>query len=92
MEDLGKKQQAAMTREEIPEDELFTPILRGTHERLRLWLYPEQLSQVNGRGLGFKGVLYDRLTSRAYEAWGRECLVPNCRCDAEVIELQDPAW
>jgi len=39
------------------------------------------------RGPGFFGIITDLDTKKRYELHGRPCPVPNCYCDAEIIEV-----
>lgn len=70
----------------IPENELFTPILKSTRKRLVMRVKADQRDKIT-RGPGHKGYIIDELTGKAYRVEGRECALPNCWCDAEVEEV-----
>jgi hypothetical protein len=69
----------------IPEDELFTPVLKATGERTVMRISAVERNSIT-RGPGYKGIVRDQLTGKHYRAYGRPCSLPNCFCDVEVEE------
>lgn len=69
---------------------VFTPILvtkrGGPGERKIMRLSPEDMKNIT-RGPGLKGIVTDQKTGKQYAVWGRDCGLPGCFCDAEVISM-----
>jgi len=71
----------------ISEDQLLTPVLKGTGHRLTLKISKSEHRKIT-RGPGFKATVTDLLTGKRYRIFGRSCGLPNCFCDAKAIEVE----
>lgn len=70
----------------------FTPrVSEYSQERLRLQIPMDKfvISRLSMKGLGYKGKVTDPETGKRYEVWGATCGLPNCDCDAYLVEVEE---
>ncbi len=72
---------------QIPQNQLFTPRDKFTGERYRMKLSVED-RWLPSRGLGCRGTVTDLLTGKRWKVYGASCGLPNCQCDAVVVEVK----
>lgn len=69
----------------IPSNELFTPRLKSTGERVVMRVKNQPAQR---RGPGFHGLIRDELTGKLYKVYGASCGLDHCYCDALVVEVK----
>lgn len=66
----------------IPPDQLFTPILKSTGQRVVMRIK----DRIAFHGKGYRGIVFDELSGRRYKIYGRDCGL-DCYCDATAVQV-----
>jgi hypothetical protein len=67
---------------------VFTPVFRTTGERLDVGV--DYATFHRSSTLGYHGQTQDLKTDQWYAAYGKECDIPGCNCDAWAEEIPAP--
>lgn len=65
----------------------FTPRLMNTRQRLSMRVSETDAEKITRGSLEHMGRITDLNTGRQYDAWGADCGLDGCVCDAVVTEV-----